>query len=80
MGRRSYTADKGIRDNPGLLQNICCPTEIKSRNMIVGRYTLVQVKKGKVVSVLTKLSTTPRRRVEEWRYSYTILDLGTRWR
>jgi hypothetical protein len=29
---------------------------------------------------LIKLSTTPRRRMEEWNYNSTILDLGTRWR
>jgi hypothetical protein len=36
--------------------------------------------KGKFVSVLNELSTTPWRRMEEWRYSSTILDLGTRWK
>jgi hypothetical protein len=36
--------------------------------------------KGKVVPVLNELSTTQWRRMGKWRYSSTILDLGTRWR
>jgi hypothetical protein len=32
------------------------------------------------IAVPTELSTAPRRRVRKWRYSSTILDLGTRWR
>jgi hypothetical protein len=36
--------------------------------------------KGKGVPVLNKLSIMPRRHMEEWWYSSTILDLGTRWK
>jgi hypothetical protein len=36
--------------------------------------------KGKGVPLLNKLSTMPRRDMEEWRYSFTILELGTRWK
>jgi hypothetical protein len=36
-------------------------------------------KNGKV-PVSNYLSTTPWRRMAEWRYSSTVLDLGTRWR
>jgi hypothetical protein len=35
---------------------------------------------GKVVPVLNYFSTKPWRHKREWRYSYTILDLVTRWR
>jgi hypothetical protein len=34
----------------------------------------------KFVPLLNYLSTTPCRHMGEWRYSSTILDLGTRWR
>jgi hypothetical protein len=36
--------------------------------------------KRKVVPVLNSLSAMPWRHSGEWRYSSTILDLGTRWR
>jgi hypothetical protein len=36
--------------------------------------------KCKVVIVLNYLSTTPWRRVREWRYCSNILDLGSGWR
>jgi hypothetical protein len=36
--------------------------------------------KGKVVPVIIELSNMPWRRMGEWRYSATIIDLGTRWR
>jgi hypothetical protein len=36
--------------------------------------------RGKVVPVVNQLSTTPWRRMGEWRYNTIILDLGTRWK
>jgi hypothetical protein len=36
--------------------------------------------KAKLVPLLNQLSTLPRRRVREWRYTSTILDHGTRGR
>jgi hypothetical protein len=34
---------------------------------------------GEVASVLNQLSNMPWRQIGEWRYSSTILHLGTRW-
>jgi hypothetical protein len=36
--------------------------------------------KGEIAPVFNQLSTTSRRRMEEWRYSSTTLDLDTGWR
>jgi hypothetical protein len=36
--------------------------------------------KGRTVCMLNELSTMPWGRMEEWKYSSTILDLDTRWR
>jgi hypothetical protein len=39
---------------------------------------LVASQKGKVVPVLNQLSSLQSRRMGEWRFSYNILDIGTR--
>jgi hypothetical protein len=36
--------------------------------------------KVKIVPVLNQLNSVPWKRMGGWRYSFTILDLGTRWR
>jgi hypothetical protein len=48
---------------------------------IIRDYELILLRKGKVVPVFNQLNTTPKRRVGEWIYSSTILDLATigRW-
>jgi hypothetical protein len=41
---------------------------------------LCEVSKSKVFLVLNLASTMLRRRMGKWRYSFTIINLGTRWR
>jgi hypothetical protein len=48
-----------------------------SRNM--WKHAWTSFSKGKAVPVLNYLSAIPWRRMGEWRYSSTILDLDTRW-
>jgi hypothetical protein len=51
-----------------------------SGNHISLRFSIRKEGKGKVAPVLNYLSTMPWRHMGEWRYSSTILDLGTRWK
>jgi hypothetical protein len=74
---------------------MCATSNDSIGNRCAGIYTLGSVKfkviyrvienevksKGKFVPVLNKSSTTQLRgHMGKWRYSFTILDLGTRWR
>jgi hypothetical protein len=43
-------------------------------------FTVLYIKKSKTVPEMTELSTTQSRHVGELWYSFTILDLGTRWK
>jgi hypothetical protein len=43
------------------------------------QYPYYKVKSSMCLTTSNYLSTMPWRRMEEWRYSFTILDLGTRW-
>jgi hypothetical protein len=59
-----------------MYQKVVCSGLFKTK------YTLGRQKDtrwGQVVSVLDQLSITPLRRMGGWRYSSTLLDLGTRW-
>jgi hypothetical protein len=71
-------ADRHMANNTTIYKTLCC------RNY--GRPYLpepmqqkIKAKKARVVPQLNYLSTTPCRRMLEWRYSSTILDPGTRW-
>jgi hypothetical protein len=60
-----------------ILNPICVPLWIF--NFVLWSFdNLLNCYKGEVIPVLNYLSVTTWRRMVEWRYSYTILDYGTR--
>jgi hypothetical protein len=54
--------------------------KIRHHNTFFGPIFLTPMDVEKVKLSLYLISTTPWRRIEEWRYSCTILDLSTGWR
>jgi hypothetical protein len=55
------------------------PIAVAMRNVTMATIMII-IRQGEVVPVFNSLRNTLWRRKREWRYSSTILDLGTRWK
>jgi hypothetical protein len=53
---------------------------VRTLGAVLVKFLTQKIVKYKILSGLDSLSTTPWRRMGEWRYSSTILDLSVRWR